>query len=166
MKISKPIKSIATLAMSATAVVFLTAASGNAATSGSGKAEIACQQALNIGSSSALRAFLRTYRNSNTACNALASTASAGDTPTDNRGNMFNSGNTSDLAKPGGVASSNGGAGGGGGGGGGAGGGGGGSGGGGGHGDGGHGDGGHGDGGHGDGGHGDGGGDGGDDDGE
>ena len=161
MKISKPIKSIATLAMSATAVVFLTAASGNAATSGSGKAEIACQQALNIGSSSALRAFLRTYRNSNTACNALASTASAGDTPTDNRGNMFNSGNTSDLAKPGGVASSNGGAGGGGGGGGGAGGGGGGSGGG-----GGHGDGGHGDGGHGDGGHGDGGGDGGDDDGE
>ena len=164
MKISKPIKSIATLAMSATAVVFLTAASGNAATSGSGKAEIACQQALNIGSSSALRAFLRTYRNSNTACNALASTASAGDTPRDN------SGNRSNLANPGGVASSDGGASGGGGGGGG------GSGGGGGHddgghgdgghGDGGHGDGGHGDGGHGDGGHGDGGGDGGDDDGE
>lgn len=74
MNISKPIKSIATLAMSATAVVFLTAASGNAATLGSNKAEIACQHALEVGSKSALRAFLRTYRNSNTACDALAST--------------------------------------------------------------------------------------------
>ena len=100
MKISKPIKSIATLAMSATAVVFLTAASGNAATSDSRKAEIACQQALNIGSSSALRAFLRKYRNSNTACNASASTASEEDTPRDDRGNIFNSGNTSNLANP------------------------------------------------------------------
>ena len=125
--------------MSATAVAFISAASSNAATSGSNKAEFACQQALNIGSKGALRAFLRIYRNSNTACNALASTASAGDTPTDNPGN------TSKIAiphGPGGLASNGDGGGGHGNGG---------------HGDGGHGDGGHGDGGHGDGGHGDGG---------
>ena len=122
--------------MSATAVVFITAATSNAATLGSNKAEFACQQALNIGSKSALRSFLRIYRNSNTACNALASTASAGDTPTVSLGDKFK------ASKPRGQASNTGGDGGGGDGG---------------HGDGGHGDGGHGDGGHGDGGHGDGG---------
>ena len=103
MNISKPIKSIATLAMSATAVVFLTAASGNAATLGSNKAEIACQHALEVGSKSALRAFLRTYRNSNTACDALASTE------TSENDNERDTGKSAINQNPGGVAPSGGG---------------------------------------------------------
>lgn len=103
MNISKPIKSIATLAMSATAVVFLTAASGNAATLGSNKAEIACQHALEVGSKSALRAFLRTYRNSNTACDALASTE------TSDNDNERDTGKSAINQSPGGAAPSGGG---------------------------------------------------------
>ena len=103
MNISKPIKSIATLAMSATAVVFLTAASGNAAALGSNKAEIACQHALEVGSKSALRAFLRTYRNSNTACDALASTE------TSDNDNERDTGKSAINQSPGGAAPSGGG---------------------------------------------------------
>ena len=103
MNISKPIKSIATLAMSATAVVFLTAASGNAAALGSNKAEIACQHALEVGSKSALRAFLRTYRNSNTACDALASTE------TSENDNERDTGKSAINQSPGGAAPSGGG---------------------------------------------------------
>jgi uncharacterized membrane protein YgcG len=71
---TKSMRNFATLAATATAVLFLTAVSGNAASSSS---QIACQKALDIGTKSALRAFMRAYPKSDTACNALASTASA-----------------------------------------------------------------------------------------
>jgi hypothetical protein len=68
---TRSMRSIAALAATATAVLFLTTVSGNAASSGSQKA---CQNALDIGTKSALRAFMRKYPKSDTACNALAST--------------------------------------------------------------------------------------------
>jgi hypothetical protein len=68
---TRSMRSIAALAATATAVLFLTTVSGNAASSGSQKA---CQNALDMGTKSALRAFLRKYPKSDTACNALAST--------------------------------------------------------------------------------------------
>jgi hypothetical protein len=85
MNSTKSMSRIATLAVTATAALFLTAVSGNTASLSSRKAEFACQKALDIGSKSALRAFLRTYPKTDTACNALASTASSVPFSLDNR---------------------------------------------------------------------------------
>jgi hypothetical protein len=62
------------LATAATGL-FVGSASVSAAKLCGTKAECACQMALEIGSKNALRKFMRLYPRSNTACNALASTA-------------------------------------------------------------------------------------------
>jgi hypothetical protein len=92
MKNLKSLFSVTALAATALTTLALTMSSGSAISakrSCGTKAECACQIALDSGSTRALRAFLRLYPKSNTACGALASTAVA-IPDDDNQGNNNN----------------------------------------------------------------------------
>jgi hypothetical protein len=80
----KNLKLIFSLSALAGTALLLATAPGNSATSASQclrmnmtAAECACQDALDSGSSSAIRQFRRLYPRSDTACNATASTGAA-----------------------------------------------------------------------------------------
>jgi hypothetical protein len=85
MKNIKTLLGISALAVAAATAFYIGTISANAATKCTTRAECACQVALDSGSSSALRTFMRLYPHSDTACNAVNSTAVIGFD--DNQGN-------------------------------------------------------------------------------
>ena len=77
--VNRKLLSLSIIAATAATGIFLSLGSVQAAnfcnTKGYNKAECACQVALDTGSRSALRLFLKRYPRSDTACNAMASTS-------------------------------------------------------------------------------------------